>query len=43
MIDSKKQLERGSEIAGQRADVVKILSAKNYISLIFPLENNCTK
>ncbi len=26
MIDSKKQLEHGSEIAGQRADVVKIFS-----------------
>ena len=28
MIDSKKQLEHGSEIAGQRSDVVAIFSTK---------------
>jgi hypothetical protein len=29
MIDSKKQLEHGSEIAGQRADVVNIVNASS--------------
>jgi hypothetical protein len=35
MLESKKQLERGSEIAGQRSDVVKIFLNKiNCFNLI---------
>lgn len=33
MIASKKQLEQGSELAGQRSDVVNIFV--NHVSLVF--------
>jgi hypothetical protein len=43
-MDSKKQLQHGSEIAGQRADVVKtFINRKLPIFLFSLLETNCPK
>ena len=35
MIDSKKQLEHGSEIAGQRSEVVRKIFMKLFLLVIF--------